>query len=331
MATHLEAMVAAGELKTGERLPSLRDLCSQFDVKLNTARRGIWHLRDKGILECRHGDGVYVAEKRTAVNPRYRVAVFADVNSGSYSIHILRGVQDAALSSGVILEIHPESYYQHSEEELLSLIAEAAKTSDALLLIGTYDCTLRRMSTSRPVVGVEMQENYGGLVSTFTLDPFAAATTAIDYFNRRNVKKIKIFRQNTPIGNIRAAVFRSLWTGESAAEFIAEPNAYVGIEQELMADPECGYLFTDGSLCNVVVRNFKNMFGENPNDVRHMLSFDGKSLLSQVVPPVNSVLPNWQEAGALALAEALRRINTPGSSALRGYLNVKLETVEKKS
>ena len=53
---------------------------------------------------------------------------------------------------------------------------------------------------------------------------------------------------------------------------------------------------------------------------RHILSLDGKSRLIHFYEPMNTIGPDWYEAGAVALEESLRRVAQPGSAARRIYL-----------
>lgn len=56
--------VAAGELKTGDPLPSVRTLAEQLVVNPNTVARAFGELVRDGVIESRHGQGVFVAAKR---------------------------------------------------------------------------------------------------------------------------------------------------------------------------------------------------------------------------------------------------------------------------
>lgn len=56
--------VAVGELKTGDPLPSVRTLAEQLVVNPNTVARAFGELVRDGVIESRHGQGVFVAAKR---------------------------------------------------------------------------------------------------------------------------------------------------------------------------------------------------------------------------------------------------------------------------
>ncbi|MET0024165.1 MAG: FCD domain-containing protein [Sedimenticola sp.] len=62
IAENLEAMIADGRLKPGERLPSERELASRLDVSRPSLREAIQKLNSKGLLNTRRGGGTFVCE-----------------------------------------------------------------------------------------------------------------------------------------------------------------------------------------------------------------------------------------------------------------------------
>ncbi|HEX5243184.1 MAG TPA: GntR family transcriptional regulator [Tepidisphaeraceae bacterium] len=57
---------AGGTLCPGDRLPSVRQLAQQLAVNQNTILRVYERLTVEGLLERRHGDGTYVADRLPA-------------------------------------------------------------------------------------------------------------------------------------------------------------------------------------------------------------------------------------------------------------------------
>ncbi len=60
VAEQLARFISDGELKPGDRLPSERDLASQFGVSRPTVREAMIALEISGLVEIRSGSGVYV-------------------------------------------------------------------------------------------------------------------------------------------------------------------------------------------------------------------------------------------------------------------------------
>ena len=56
--------VAAGDLSAGDPLPSVRTLAEQLVVNPNTVARAFGDLVRDGVIESRHGQGVFIAAKR---------------------------------------------------------------------------------------------------------------------------------------------------------------------------------------------------------------------------------------------------------------------------
>jgi GntR family transcriptional repressor for pyruvate dehydrogenase complex len=70
----IETMIAAGDLRTGDRLPSERRLAEVFKVSRHSLREAIRALEQKGILKSQMGAGTYVLarEPRELVEPLAR-------------------------------------------------------------------------------------------------------------------------------------------------------------------------------------------------------------------------------------------------------------------
>ncbi|MGA5097078.1 FadR/GntR family transcriptional regulator [Streptomyces lavendulocolor] len=58
----IKALIADGRLGPGERLPTERDLSTQLGISRNSMREAIRALTVMGVLEARHGSGVYVTQ-----------------------------------------------------------------------------------------------------------------------------------------------------------------------------------------------------------------------------------------------------------------------------
>jgi GntR family transcriptional regulator len=63
--------ILQGEVKTGEQLPTVRDLASQLKVNFNTVARAYRILDQAGIINTQHGRGTYILPEETpALNAR---------------------------------------------------------------------------------------------------------------------------------------------------------------------------------------------------------------------------------------------------------------------
>jgi DNA-binding transcriptional regulator YhcF (GntR family) len=77
LAWRLRALIAAGQLAAGDRLPSVRELAAQAGVNVNTARSVYRRLEGEGHVVSRHGLGTFVAEGARPSRDVERVAAEA--------------------------------------------------------------------------------------------------------------------------------------------------------------------------------------------------------------------------------------------------------------
>ncbi len=63
IAAQIRAACAGGTLRPGNRLPSVRALAAELAINQNTVLRVYERLTAEGLLERRHGDGTFVADR----------------------------------------------------------------------------------------------------------------------------------------------------------------------------------------------------------------------------------------------------------------------------
>jgi GntR family transcriptional regulator len=63
---HLKHAIASGVITPGEQLPSVRRMAEDLVINPNTVVRAYRDLESEGIVELRHGSGVFVHESVTA-------------------------------------------------------------------------------------------------------------------------------------------------------------------------------------------------------------------------------------------------------------------------
>jgi GntR family transcriptional repressor for pyruvate dehydrogenase complex len=78
VAARIRDLIASGELRPGEALPSERKLAEQFKVGRAVIREAIRQLEVSGLVESRHGGGNYIRE----VTVEHLVAPIASVLNG---------------------------------------------------------------------------------------------------------------------------------------------------------------------------------------------------------------------------------------------------------
>ena len=63
IAAQIEAAIASGAMRAGERLPSVRALALQHGVSISTAQQVMRHLENRGVVEARPKSGCFVAPR----------------------------------------------------------------------------------------------------------------------------------------------------------------------------------------------------------------------------------------------------------------------------
>jgi GntR family transcriptional regulator len=63
LADHIQALIEAGELRPGARLPAERDMAEQYGVAYLTVRRAMRELRERELIQTVIGRGTFVARR----------------------------------------------------------------------------------------------------------------------------------------------------------------------------------------------------------------------------------------------------------------------------
>ncbi|WP_432119569.1 FadR/GntR family transcriptional regulator [Streptomyces sp. bgisy032] len=84
----IKAMIAEGLLEPGQRLPTERDLAVQLGISRSSMREAIRALTVLGVLEARHGSGIYVT-RLEAGDLLETFGVVADLSRGPRLVELL--------------------------------------------------------------------------------------------------------------------------------------------------------------------------------------------------------------------------------------------------
>ncbi|GAA4618922.1 GntR family transcriptional regulator [Saccharopolyspora hordei] len=76
IAATLRSQIDSGALSAGDQLPTEQALQEQFEASRTTVRQALKELRDAGLVQMRHGVGVFVAPPRVVrrLDSRERLA-----------------------------------------------------------------------------------------------------------------------------------------------------------------------------------------------------------------------------------------------------------------
>ncbi|MEU9702268.1 FadR/GntR family transcriptional regulator [Streptomyces sp. NPDC047981] len=84
----IKAMITEGELNPGDRLPTERDLAAQLGLSRSSMREAVRALTVMGVLEARHGSGIYV-RGLGAEDLLETFGVVADLSRGEQLVELL--------------------------------------------------------------------------------------------------------------------------------------------------------------------------------------------------------------------------------------------------
>lgn len=106
----IKAMIAEGMLQPGERLPTERDLAVQLGISRSSMREAVRALTVMGVLEARHGSGIYVTQLE-AGDLLETFGAVADLSRGLQLAELLevRRVLESAATALAAARITPEA------------------------------------------------------------------------------------------------------------------------------------------------------------------------------------------------------------------------------
>lgn len=71
--------IAAGKLKTGEQLPTVRSLAVELKVNLNTVAKAYKELEIKNILATQQGTGTFISDLKIQISPEEKKNKLAEI------------------------------------------------------------------------------------------------------------------------------------------------------------------------------------------------------------------------------------------------------------
>ncbi|MDX2970086.1 TetR/AcrR family transcriptional regulator C-terminal domain-containing protein [Kribbella solani] len=125
VARELRMLILSGELRPGERVPSVREISRRWGIAIATATKVIAVLRDAGLVESKVGSGTVVAVSRRPPPRREGRAVLTKGQVLRAAVLVADGEGIAAVSMrrvAVELGVGTMSLYRHvqSKDELLT-------------------------------------------------------------------------------------------------------------------------------------------------------------------------------------------------------------------
>ena len=111
---HVHRLISRGEFAVGDQLPSVRSLAEILVLNHNTVARAYNELVRDGVIESRHGRGVYVAKRRKVFTRAER-------------LRRLDAALDALVSEALVLDFTGDEIREALERKLAASSVEPGK------------------------------------------------------------------------------------------------------------------------------------------------------------------------------------------------------------
>jgi len=138
LAQQIRQLIQGAGYKVGDRLPTIMDMAHQFKVGHPTVREALRKLETVGIVEIRHGSGVYVTRSDD-------VLVLASPHAGAVTKKLLLDLIQARIP----IEVHSAGLAARNAtdehvEEMRSLLANAGRSFDDDALLSSINMAFHR-------------------------------------------------------------------------------------------------------------------------------------------------------------------------------------------
>lgn len=152
--------IRSGDLKAGDQLPSLRQICKDYQVSMMTARRVTSELLQEGLAARRNGVGVFVSETRRRSRLVLTLIGFSEEgwrNNSDMFGQLVGGVAGAAWENDAILSVIPVNDVETAPNVLRSLLDEQPLDGVLLRTTGDVDPEIIDLFMSRgvPLVSIK--------------------------------------------------------------------------------------------------------------------------------------------------------------------------------
>lgn len=302
-------LIASGNLKPGDRLPTIRELADKLGIHMHTIRQAYHSLEKDGLVETRPSRGTRVKSfdlnsliTVESAAPSHTIGVLLPGVLSFYEPFIA-GVEEIARRSGYMIII----CFTHDREELTMQSAQqlAAKSVDGILAASPMTGVFEKMfpSESLPIVYVDAPKFP---THSILMDLEKAGFLATDHLIHHGHQRIGMITapltwpnfQETYKGYQRALATSHLGLQPELVletpEFSAESGYQAALHLLDMNEPPTA-IFVSGDLMTAsLVRAFKENGRRIPEDFA-VVSKDNIELAALIDPPLTTVaLPAYQ-------------------------------------
>ena len=139
LAQRIRGIIQAGEYRSGDRLPAIAQLARRFGVGSPTVREALKKLETVGVVDIRHGSGVYVGRTQNALlitNP-----VFDDTVSKKLLVDLIEARIPIEVKS---IALAADNATPEHLREMRALLARAGDSLDDAALLNETNLAFHR-------------------------------------------------------------------------------------------------------------------------------------------------------------------------------------------
>lgn len=108
--SYLKKQIIVGKLKSGDKIPSVRELASELQINPNTVQRTFAELEREGIVETKRGLGRYVTSEESII-----MEIKKEM-AGELIDHFIQGMRELGFASNEIISIVSDAMEGSAEE-----------------------------------------------------------------------------------------------------------------------------------------------------------------------------------------------------------------------
>jgi DNA-binding LacI/PurR family transcriptional regulator len=196
---YLLEKISLGELNSGDKLPSEKELCGLFGVSRITSKKALELLAEEGLISRLPGKGSFVGGAgrkavKSAPASRFIGLIISDFND-AFGIRLLCAIEETCTGLGYHLILKRSRDSAEEEERALRSLADEGVAGILLLPAhGEYYNAeiLKQIVNKRPLVFVDRKMK-GLPVPSVATDNMAAAKAGVDYLLQLGHRNIAFY------------------------------------------------------------------------------------------------------------------------------------------
>lgn len=351
LAEKLRQHLAAGTWAPGQKIPTLRELASQFEVSTNTVRNAIRVLEREDSVYHVPAVGTFVRpiQLTHVATDQVAVAVVATDIGAPFAIDVVRGVEQACQERRWRLQIYNSRLDNHLEVDNLSRLGNSGARG-AVLFPGCAEATIETIFQLKfsgfPLVLVD-RSIYGLQVDTVQSDHEKGAFGAVEHLIQAGHRRIFMHAGSQPPPSSVKSRIRGYERALQTVGVRPLPDWFIWSEPvspQDVAEGRSGRWFRARDAALQVLKSTElptAIFAENaytavgtlracqelglrvPEDIS-IICFDDSEITRVTLPPISYVAQRPAELGRKAIELLEQRLQSPAEEPKHVVVPVEL-------